>query len=90
MSFQTPAQYAASLANAAKSTFVAMMSHEIRTPMNAVLGLATTLLETQLALKAGRVGRAVRIEPALRQLQILARGKQARGVALGRLKLQLR
>jgi signal transduction histidine kinase/HPt (histidine-containing phosphotransfer) domain-containing protein/ActR/RegA family two-component response regulator len=39
---------AAEAANAAKSTFVAMMSHEIRTPMNAVLGLATTLLETQL------------------------------------------
>jgi len=39
---------AAQAANAAKSTFVAMMSHEIRTPMNAVLGLATTLLETQL------------------------------------------
>ena len=39
---------AAETANAAKSTFVAMMSHEIRTPMNAVLGLATTLLETQL------------------------------------------
>jgi hypothetical protein len=39
---------AAETANAAKSTFVAMMSHEIRTPMNAVLGLATTLLETDL------------------------------------------
>ena len=39
---------AAEAANAAKSTFVAMMSHEIRTPMNAVLGLATTLLETNL------------------------------------------
>lgn len=38
----------AEAANAAKSTFVAMMSHEIRTPMNAVLGLATTLLETDL------------------------------------------
>ncbi|CCE05718.1 putative sensor histidine kinase with a response regulator receiver domain and a phosphotransferase (HPt) domain [Bradyrhizobium sp. STM 3843] len=40
--------HAAEAANAAKSTFVAMMSHEIRTPMNAVLGLATTLLETDL------------------------------------------
>jgi signal transduction histidine kinase/DNA-binding NarL/FixJ family response regulator/HPt (histidine-containing phosphotransfer) domain-containing protein len=39
---------AAETANAAKSTFLAMMSHEIRTPMNAVLGLATTLLETEL------------------------------------------
>ncbi len=39
---------AAEAANAAKSTFVAMMSHEIRTPMNAVLGLATTLLESDL------------------------------------------
>jgi signal transduction histidine kinase/DNA-binding response OmpR family regulator len=40
---------AAETANAAKSSFVAMMSHEIRTPMNAVLGLATTLLETDLS-----------------------------------------
>jgi len=39
---------ASEAANAAKSTFLAMMSHEIRTPMNAVLGLATTLLETNL------------------------------------------
>jgi signal transduction histidine kinase/DNA-binding NarL/FixJ family response regulator/HPt (histidine-containing phosphotransfer) domain-containing protein len=39
---------AAEAANAAKSTFLAMMSHEIRTPMNAVLGMATTLLETNL------------------------------------------
>lgn len=42
---------AAETANAAKSTFVAMMSHEIRTPMNAVLGLATTLLETDLSVE---------------------------------------
>jgi signal transduction histidine kinase/DNA-binding response OmpR family regulator len=38
----------AEAANEAKSAFLAMMSHEIRTPMNAVLGLATTLLETEL------------------------------------------
>jgi signal transduction histidine kinase/CheY-like chemotaxis protein/HPt (histidine-containing phosphotransfer) domain-containing protein len=40
--------HAARAASAAKTTFVAMMSHEIRTPMNAVLGLATSLLETDL------------------------------------------
>jgi signal transduction histidine kinase/DNA-binding response OmpR family regulator len=40
--------HAAQAASAAKTTFVAMMSHEIRTPMNAVLGLATSLLETDL------------------------------------------
>lgn len=38
----------AEAASQAKSSFLAMMSHEIRTPMNAVLGLATTLLETDL------------------------------------------
>jgi signal transduction histidine kinase/DNA-binding response OmpR family regulator len=40
--------HAAQAASAAKTTFVAMMSHEIRTPMNAVLGLATSLLESDL------------------------------------------
>ncbi|MFC0242092.1 PAS domain-containing hybrid sensor histidine kinase/response regulator [Rhodopseudomonas telluris] len=34
--------------NRAKSSFLAMMSHEIRTPMNGVLGLANSLLETNL------------------------------------------
>ena len=36
-------------ANAAKSVFLANMSHEIRTPMNGVLGMASALLETDLA-----------------------------------------
>ena len=39
---------AAEVANRAKSSFLAMMSHEIRTPMNAVLGLASTLMDTNL------------------------------------------
>ena len=39
---------AAENANRAKSLFLATMSHEIRTPMNAVLGLANSLLESNL------------------------------------------
>jgi hypothetical protein len=39
---------ASEAANRAKSNFLAVMSHEIRTPMNAVLGLASSLLDTDL------------------------------------------
>ncbi len=42
------AKTAAEVANAAKTTFLAMMSHELRTPMNAVLGMAHALKATNL------------------------------------------
>ncbi|MFZ5806301.1 MAG: PAS domain S-box protein [Verrucomicrobiota bacterium] len=38
----------ATLANQAKSSFLATMSHEIRTPMNGVLGMTQVLMETPL------------------------------------------
>lgn len=43
------AREAAEAANVAKSEFLAMISHEIRTPMNAVLGMASVLLQGEMA-----------------------------------------
>jgi signal transduction histidine kinase/DNA-binding response OmpR family regulator len=39
---------ASEASNRAKSNFLAVMSHEIRTPMNAVIGMASSLLDSNL------------------------------------------
>lgn len=63
------AKEAESLANRAKSKFLAMMSHEVRTPINGVLGLSSLLLDSEL--QADQREYALAIRSSARDLLVI-------------------